>query len=115
MRMNVLTVHSSTQIFAEQAHSAFADTASDPELVHVIRSAHTLGLKVMLKIHLALLNDPQHSSADVGIHFTENKWNEWFDSYKKMLLHYSTIAQLERVEQLCVGNELVHACTVHSQ
>jgi hypothetical protein len=82
-------------------------TASDDDLVHVINRAHSLGLKVMLKPHVDLFNDPDHWRGNIGQGFSEADWIAWFISYKDMINHYAQLAQALGVEQFCVGTELV--------
>ena len=82
-------------------------TASDEDLVHVINLAHSMGLKVMLKPHVDLANDPTHWRGNIGSVFSEADWTTWFISYKDMIFHYAQLAQTLGVEQFCVGTELV--------
>jgi Glycoside Hydrolase Family 113 len=91
----------STTIYSSPA------TASDADLVHVINRAHSLGLKVMLKPHVDLANDPDHWRGNIGQGFSEADWIAWFISYKDMINHYAQLAQTLGVEQFCVGTELV--------
>ncbi len=81
-------------------------TPSDSSLVHAIDLAHSLGLKVMLKPHVDLLNDPEHWRGDIGEGFNEAEWSVWFGSYRDMIGRYADLAQSNGVEQFCVGNEL---------
>ncbi len=49
-------------------------TPADADLLHVINQAHSLGMKVMLKPHLDLANDPTHWRGDIGMGFSESDW-----------------------------------------
>jgi hypothetical protein len=94
-------IYTSTSIYSAPA------TASDADLVHVINRAHSLGLKVMLKPHVDLANDPTHWRGNIGMDFSESDWTAWFTAYKDLINHYAQLAQTLGVEQFCVGTELV--------
>ena len=81
-------------------------TPTDEDLVHVINQAHSLGLKVMLKPHLDLANDPGHWRGDIGQGFSDSDWTAWFSSYKAFINHYAQLAQTNGVDQFCIGTEL---------
>lgn len=81
-------------------------TPTDADLVHVIRQAHHLGLKVMLKPHLDLAHDPDHWRGEIGQDFSESEWNAWFSSYQAFIDHYAQLAQTYGADQFCVGTEL---------
>ncbi|NQT46195.1 MAG: hypothetical protein HQ593_01790 [Candidatus Omnitrophica bacterium] len=81
-------------------------TPSDSSIVHVIKKAHSLGIKVMLKPHLEV-EDTSSGKWRGDIEFLEEKdWQDWFDSYNEFILHYAKIAEENRVEMFCVGTEL---------
>jgi len=86
--------------------SAAPNTPTDDDLAHAINHAHSLGMKVMLKPHLDLANDPTHWRGEIGIGFSESEWNTWFASYKTFIYHYAQLAQAEGVDQFCIGTEL---------
>jgi len=82
-------------------------TPSDSSVKHAIRKAHKLGLKVMLKPHIDLIDkyDGTYWRADIG--FSRDKdWEKWFREYKKFILHYARMAERLDVEIFCVGTEL---------
>ena len=81
-------------------------TATDEDLAHAIATAHRLGLKVMLKPHVDLSNDPAHWRGDIAFE-READWAAWFDSYRQFLYHYAELAQANGAEQFCVGCELI--------
>jgi hypothetical protein len=64
----------------------------------------------MLKPHVDLINDPPHWRGDIGLNFTEAMWQQWFDSYNTMLVHYAELAQQVKVEQFSLGCELITTC-----
>jgi hypothetical protein len=83
-------------------------TPTDADLAHVIDKAHELGLRVMLKPHVDLAEDPAHWRGDIGTAFTdETLWRRWFASYRDFVEHYAALARNHAVEQFCVGTELI--------
>lgn len=81
-------------------------TPSDKSLIHAINKAHSIGLKVMLKPHLDLLDKSDGLCAlDIGFQSKED-WRKWFGEYLKFILHYAKIAQETKVELFCIGTEL---------
>ena len=82
-------------------------TPSDRSLGHAIKMAQKLGLKVMLKPHLDLIDkfDGTYWRADIGFS-KEKDWEKWFKEYEKFIIHYARIAKKLKVEILCVGTEL---------
>jgi len=85
---------------------ANASTPTDADLIHVIQEAHNLGLKVMLKPHVDLANDPAHWRGQIGEGFSEAEWDAWFASYQNFINHYAVLAQTYGADQFCVGTEL---------
>lgn len=87
-------------------------TATDESVVHAIQTAHSLGLKVMLKPHLDILDTTNGDwRGDIAC-VTEPDWQAWFESYKEFALHYAKIAQDNNVELFCFGTELVSVSTI---
>lgn len=84
-------------------------TPSDKSLIHVIRRAHQLGIKVMLKPHIDLLNESDGLyRGDIGFQ-TETDWQAWFLEYQNFILHYARLAQESGVELFSIGTELCFA------
>jgi hypothetical protein len=81
-------------------------TATDDAIIHAIQQAKSLGFKVMLKPHVDLLNDPSRWRAEIGTSFSSQEWEDWFASYRKMILHYAVLAEDLGVDQFSVGTEL---------
>lgn len=83
-------------------------TATDDELRHVIRRAHALGLKVMLKPHVDLhnLESAAEGRFKIGFGSDEAAWAAWFASYTRFITHYAALAQELGVEYFVVGTEL---------
>lgn len=81
-------------------------TPTDADVRHAIRAAHARGLKVMLKPHVDLWNDPDHWRGEIGPGFSAADWGQWFASYRTFITHYAALAHDEGVEQFSVGVEL---------
>jgi len=84
-------------------------TPTTAELLHVIRKAKQLGLKVFLRPTIDLLDDLGHWRGDIGMYFTEQNWTDWFASWKDILKPYLVMAQQEGVEMVSLGNDLIHS------
>ena len=82
------------------------ETPTDASLRSIIRYAHSLGLKVMLKPHVDLLHDDKHWRGQIGPNFTPADWAVWFASYCEFILHYARLAAELDVEQFSAGCEL---------
>lgn len=88
-------------------------TPSDESLIHAIKKIHELGMKVMLKPHLDLL-DQSGGRWRGQIEFgSDQDWDSWFKSYSDFILHYAKMAKDEGVEIYCIGTELT--CPAVSQ
>jgi hypothetical protein len=81
-------------------------TPTDASLQRIIQYAHGIGLKVMLKPHVDLSNDPAHYRGEIGPDFTEVEWDAWFASYRTFILHYAELAAQNGCDLYCVGCEL---------
>ncbi len=92
----------STHIAANDA------TPTDDGVVHMIQTAHDLGLNVMLKPHVDLSSDPDHWRGQIGTGWKgkPEKWRRWFRSYRRFIFHFAVLAEANGVEQLAVGTEL---------
>ena len=82
-------------------------TPSKRSISHVIKRAHKLGMKVMLKPHIDLIDkyDGTYWRADIGF-ASENEWEKWFKEYRKFILEYANMSKRLKVELFCVGTEL---------
>jgi hypothetical protein len=86
-------------------------TPSDESVVRAIRKAHELGMKVMFKLHVDLLNQSDGSwRGEIGS-TNEPDWDTWFKSYTAYIMYYAEMAKREKVEMFCVGTELTTAAT----
>ena len=94
---------SSTTLFRTQPR-----TATDAELHRIVDLAHGLGMRVLLLPSVALSSDPTHFSYQIGMAFSsEDRWQEWFASYRELINHYAEFSQEAGVDMLCVGDVLV--------
>ncbi len=86
-------------------------TVSDDEIVHAIREAHRLGMKVCLKPVVNVADGTWR--AHIGFFDWdvpgEPSWTQWFASYTQFILHAARIAEAEGCEMLCIGCEMVRA------
>jgi uncharacterized protein (TIGR03437 family) len=78
-------------------------TPSDNALVQAIQELHNKGLKVMLKPHVDLSQDPSHWRGQID---PQDK-DAWFASYTPFIVKYAQMAETQQVEGLCIGTELV--------
>ncbi len=79
---------------------------SGEEYIHLVKTAHSLGLRVMSE-HLLWTSDPEgHWAGDIGDYYTEEQWTEWFASYGKMILEYAAYAEQAETDYLIIVSEL---------
>jgi hypothetical protein len=83
-----------TKIFAR------SKTPSDWSLHHAIELAHKLGLKVLLKPSVDLLDGTYRGE------ISPSNRSGWFSSYRAFASHYAQLAASNRAEQLSIGAEL---------
>ena len=74
------------------------DTPNEESIVHAIKTAHTLGIKVTLKPHVDCMDGTFRGEIMAS--------PEWFESYKNMILRYARLAEENNVEIFSVGTEL---------
>ncbi len=75
---------------------------NDDELRTAIRTAHALGLAVLVKPHVWV---PQSWAGAVAMH-SEADWQQWFANYDREITHIARIAESEKAEALAIGTEL---------
>jgi hypothetical protein len=91
----------STTIYRNEA------TPTDEGLTRALDRAHALGLKVLLKPHLDLWDDPAHWRGEIGGAFrSEVEWQAWFEAYRGFIAHYADLARTRGADMFCVGTEL---------
>ncbi|MBI5080356.1 MAG: hypothetical protein HZB17_03490 [Chloroflexi bacterium] len=93
----------STQIVCD---SRKGYTPTDESLIYVIRYAHSLGMRVMLKPHVDLTNDPTQWRGSINFGGDEGAWKAWFDSYTQFITHYAALAQTAGADYFVIGTEM---------
>ncbi len=82
-------------------------TASDASLIHVIQTAHRLGMSVLLKPHLDMpVADLKIGRDSISFGSDEKAWEEWFANYTAFITHYAQIGQRAGADYFVVGTEL---------
>ena len=88
-------------------------TTTDEQIRQAIQHAHSLGLKVLLKPHVDLIEDHmpcgKNWRGDIGKYFGESQWKEWFKSYTNNFLPLVALAASEGVEAISLNCELIEA------
>jgi hypothetical protein len=79
-------------------------TVKDSDLIQLIDTFHSKGLKVLLRPTLEF----HYFRPWRGV-LEPTDWNLWFQSYANFITHYARIAEQTGVELYCVGNELKNA------
>jgi len=103
--VSILVTWYQTTAWSNDIHR-FGTTPSDESIIHAIRKVHGLGMKVMLKPHLDILDKSEGTwRGDIG-GLKEEDWNDWFRQYEEFIMRYIDIANKEKVEMFCIGTEL---------
>ncbi|MDM8007142.1 MAG: hypothetical protein QUV05_13470 [Phycisphaerae bacterium] len=79
-------------------------TPSREQWLEIFRIAHDNGLRIIL-MPIILLSDPRGNEWR-GVISPPN-WDDWFEQYRKFILHFARIAEEGKVEVFMVGSELV--------
>ena len=95
----IVTLYQDTGTSTTQ-YNDLTKTPSDVSLTTIIGLAHSLGLKVLLKPHLGVLDGTNHQD----IHPSDV--NAWFQSWNQNMLHYAQLAAQTNVEMFWIGGEL---------
>ena len=82
----------------------------DAGLLHTAVLAHSLGIKVILKPHIWIMDANGKWRSDIAMNSPE-EWDLWFSNYRKFILHYAQVAEKGQMEALCIGTELHIAAT----
>jgi hypothetical protein len=75
------------------------------KLTDLVRYAKTKKLRVMV-MPIVLLQSPRKDTEWRGT-ISPPAWDEWFKSYREMLVHYATVAETGGADIFSVGSELV--------
>ncbi|NGO71430.1 glycoside hydrolase family 113, partial [Streptomyces boncukensis] len=76
------------------------ETPDDAALRRIVRRAHALGLKVMIKPHVDLPGDGDRAT------IRPRDRAAWFTAYQRFITHYARLAARTGAEQFAVGTEL---------
>ena len=90
-------------------------TPSDASLIHAIKTIHSLGMKVMLKPQIDILDKSVGTWRGEIYCPTEQHWDRWFDSYADCILYYAELSQKQGVDMYCIGVELSSVATTRRQ
>lgn len=88
---------------------------SDESVIHAIQTAHSLGMKVMIKPHLDLVDTSSGSWRGEIACINEPDWQVWFESYRDFVLHYAKMSQEQNVDLFCIGTELSYVSTIRRE
>jgi len=99
----LMTVYYQDDVSSNKMYYDEKKTTSDESLGHAINIAHSLGMKIMLKPHVDLVDDEARSNIIPS--------TEWFKNYKEFMCHYASLAAKYNVELLCIGTELSNTTT----
>lgn len=76
---------------------------TDDRMVQVIAQAKALGMQVMLKPHIWVVDGAWRGQIDFA---AEADWQRWFDDYERWMLGYADMAEAQGVDNLVIGVEL---------
>lgn len=79
-------------------------TPADQRLVHLMRHARSKGLRVTV-MPIILLENPR-SGEWRGL-IQPKDWNDWWNDYDQVILHYAKLAQRGGAEVFIIGSELI--------
>lgn len=83
---------------------------SDYGLIYTAQLAKSCGIKSILKPHIWLRTKTGKWRSDIEMK-SDEEWNEWFDNYSKMILHYAAVAEKGEMDAFCIGTEFLQATT----
>lgn len=91
---------SSTTIFP-----LYGFTQTDEDIIHAVKMAKSMGLKVCLKPVVNCLDRAWRARINFPAE-NQEYWKKWFESYNRFMLHYAEIAERTDCEMLCTGCEM---------
>ena len=68
--------------------------------------ARKLGIRTLLKPHIWLTDRSGGWRGEIKM-TSDADWEQWFDNYRRFILHYARFAEANKIEALCVGTELM--------
>lgn len=90
-------------------------TPSDASVKRIIQEAHSLGMKVMMKPHLDVIDASEGGFRGEILCATEPELDTWFNNYRDFIVHYAKMAQETKCEMLCIGTELTSMATIREE
>lgn len=79
---------------------------SDEGYLHLVKTAHNLGLRVMSEHRIESIGWVNSWAGDIGDKYNEQQWAEWFASYGKSILHYAELAETAGTDYIIIVSEL---------
>ena len=86
--------------------SLYGMTQTDEEIIHAVKMAKSLGLKVCLKPMVNCLDRSWRARIDFPTEEGCGYWEKWFRSYNNFMQHYAKLAEKLGCEMLCTGCEM---------
>ena len=86
--------------------SMYGMTQTDEEIIHAVKMAKSLGLKVCLKPMVNCLDRSWRARIDFPTEEGCGYWEKWFRSYNNFMQHYAKLAEKLGCEMLCTGCEM---------
>ncbi len=81
------------------------DEISDAEYIHLVETAHRLGLRVMSEHGINSSGWTNSWAGEIGTKYNEQQWAEWFDSYGKMILQSAQLAESAGTDYFIMASE----------
>lgn len=82
------------------------ETLSQSAYLHLVETAHRLGLRVMSEHYLVTYDPEGHWAGDIGDKYNEEQWAEWFASYGETVLDAARLAEKAGTDYLIIVSEL---------
>ena len=102
--VNWIAIHPYAGIRADgTVGSRRRDNADSSHLIRPIREAHALGLKIMIKPHLAYWGSPFRWRGDITFE-TDQQWQRFFTDYRRWIVRLAEICH--DADAFVVGTEL---------
>lgn len=86
--------------------SMYGMTQTDEEIIHAVKMAKSMGLKVCLKPMVNCLDRSWRARIDFPTEEGCGYWEKWFRSYNNFMQHYAKLAEKLGCEMLCTGCEM---------
>ena len=107
--VSIVTTYYMDDAASNVVHPLADKTPADDSVLHAMQTAHALGMDVVLKPHVDVVDGTFR--ADIA----PTDRAAWFDSYRAMLDHYAQLANDGGARMLIVGTELTSMSTDDAQ